>query len=280
MGFFASLGFRRRFHRHRFYGGMTLAAFLAAPAAATPAAGAEQSVGSIFVSTLPAGVDVWIDGTYVGRSPALAGALAVGKHSVTLTKTGWIVRELQIEVKPETTTLSAVELTPKPPRAGAARATGSYVVRGLPKGAKVLVDGLPPSSDPRVGVAAATGLHRVVLVLPRGRTTRSFEIFPDTTTEVVLHAPDATAPVSAVVAPASDYLPPGVYAVEGTKIVVRYLGHVVVARFGENGVRYDGTLVSYAGAPESIGGKLYLPLELLQRLRSEPKPEPDPSRTR
>jgi hypothetical protein len=67
---------------------------------------------------------------------------------------------------------------------------------------------------------------------------------------------------------------------EGKKIIVHYDGHLVIAHFGESGVRYDGRAVSYAGAPAWIGGKLYLPLELLEQLRSETKPEPEPSRPR
>ena len=254
------------------------AALVAVLAAATPAA-ADQPAGSIYVTTLPAGADVWIDGTYVGRSPALAGALAPGKHSVTLTKTGWSVRVLEVEVEAGATALSSVELAPKAPRAGAASETGSYVLRGVPKGATVSIDGLAVGDGARTGALPA-GTHRVVLIVPRGRTTVAFEIVPGTTTEVVLHEPPEAASRSAVVAPASDYLPPGVCAVEGKKIVVRYSGHVVVAHFGENGVRFDGTPVSYAGAPESIGGKLYLPLELLERLRAESKTAPEPAPTR
>lgn len=245
-----------------------VAALLAALTVPTPSPApvAVQPAGSIFVSTLPAGADVWIDGTYVGRSPTLAGALAAGKHSVTLTKTGWTFRELDVDVRAGETELSTVELTAQPGRGRLTAATGSYVVRGIPRGAKVLVDGLPAPDATAPSVLSA-GAHRVVLVMQRGRVTMPFEVFPDTTTVVVLRAPADAEAQSAVVAPAALYLPAGAYAVEGSKIVVRYDGHVVVARFGERAVRYDGATVSFAGAPKSIAGKLYLPLDLLQRLR-------------
>ena len=74
---------------------------------------------------------------------------------------------------------------------------------------------------------------------------------------------------SAVVAPAEDYLPTDAFQVEGKKIVVRYAGHVVVAHVGDIGVRFDGATVEYGSAPESIGGKLYLPVELLEKLTDD-----------
>ena len=245
-----------------------IAALGAAPPSPLPVP--EQPAGSLFVSTLPSGADVWIDGTYVGHSPALASALAAGRHNVTLTKTGWALQELVVEVRPSETAISAVRLGAKAPRGAVARATGSYMLRGVPPGAKVLVDGLAVHS--LVPATLSAGEHRVVLVTARGRTALAFEIVPETTTEVLLHEPAGAEARSGVVAPVDRYLPLGVCAVEGKKIVVRYAGHVVVARFGENDVRYDGALVSYAGTPESIGGKLYLPLELLQRLSAKPEP--------
>jgi len=252
-----------------FFSMLALIAALGAASPSPPPA-PDQPAGSLFVSTLPAGADVWIDGTYIGHSPALASALPVGKHNITLSKTGWALRELVVEVRPAETALSAVRLSAKTPHPGAARATGNYVLRGVPRGATVLVDGLAVRS---LGPAAlSAGEHRVALVTARGRTTLAFEVVPETTTEVLLREPAGAEARSGVVAPVDRYLPVGVCAVEGKKIVVRYAGHVVVARFGENDVRYDGTLVSYAGTPESIGGKLYLPLELLQRLSAKPEP--------
>ncbi len=52
--------------------------------------------GSLYVTTLPTGADVWIDGTYVGRSPLVLGGLAGGRHTVGLTKTGWDPLQLDV----------------------------------------------------------------------------------------------------------------------------------------------------------------------------------------
>jgi hypothetical protein len=99
--------------------------------------------------------------------------------------------------------------------------------------------------------------------------TMAITIFPDMPTEVVLQEPQTTENRSAVIAPAADYLPVDALTVEGTKIVVRYEGHLVVAHFGDALVRYDGADVAYDGAPASIAGKLYLPLALLEKLTDD-----------
>ncbi|MDP9106421.1 MAG: PEGA domain-containing protein, partial [Candidatus Eremiobacteraeota bacterium] len=68
--------------------------------------------GSLYVTTLPTGADVWIDGTYVGRSPLVLGALAAGHHTVGLTKTGWDPLQLDVSVVAAQTTLSSTRLEP------------------------------------------------------------------------------------------------------------------------------------------------------------------------
>jgi hypothetical protein len=232
-------------------------------------AGAEQSTGGIYVATLPAGADVWIDGTYVGRSPVFADALPLGHHTLTITKTGWTVREVDVSIDPRETAFATVRLSAKA-TASSSEPGGWFALRGLPAGAQVSVDGLPVTGDLHNQIAAAAGLHRVAVTTPRGRTTRTFSVMPETTTEVVLHEPPAgDAARSAVIAPADDYLPTDCYEVEGSKVVVRYARHLVVAHLGDTSVRFDGALVSYAGAPQTIGRKLYLPLELLERLSGD-----------
>jgi hypothetical protein len=237
---------------------------------------AEQATGGVYVATLPAGADVWIDGTYIGRSPVFADALPVGRHTLTFTKTGWRVQEVEVAIGVHTTAFSSVKLEPKP--AAATKLVGSYVLRGLPEGANVSVDGLLQTGDPLQPAALSVGAHRVAVVTARGRMTRAFDVLPDTTTEVVLHEPPPGEARSAVIAPAADYLPTDAFALEGSKVVVRYARHVVIARLGESTVRFDGVLVSYAGAPQTIGRKLYLPLELLERLSGDVQPSPSHSR--
>jgi len=232
-------------------------------------AGAEVPSGGVYITTLPAGADVWIDGTYVGRSPALVDALPSGKHSVTITKTGWLVQEVEVDIAAGKIALSSVKLEPGP-RTSAAKASGSLSLHGVPAGARVELDGLPFGGDARKPIALSAGTHRVSIALPRGKTTRTFNVLPEMMTQVVVQQLPADAARSSVVAPVDEYLPAGSYSLEGKKIVVHYGGHVVVARLGETTVRFDGAPIEYDGAPETIGRKLYLPLELLEKLVPSP----------
>jgi len=112
-------------------------------------------------------------------------------------------------------------------------------------------------------------LRAAAIATPRGKMTRTFSVLPEMATEVVVQQISSDVARSSVVAPVDEYLPAGSYSIEGKKIVVRYGGHVVVAHLGEATVRFDGAAIAYDGAPETIGRKLYLPLELLERLVSQ-----------
>lgn len=240
---------------------------------ASNAVRAAVPAGGIYLTTLPANADVWVDGTYVGRSPVFVDALKRGRHSVTITKSGWIVREMEIDVAPGRVALSSIELSAVARRSPVG-SRGRFLLRGAPEHAKVAVDGLLLGNLDKP-VELVSGEHRVTVQTARGKTTRSFTILPEMTTQIVLQHLPADLARSSVVAPVDEYLPKSAYSVLGKKIVVRYEGHVVVAHLGETTVRYDGAATAYDGAPETIGRKLYLPLELLEKLKSGPvRPEP------
>jgi len=235
---------------------------------AVGAAFAETASGGIFVATLPAGADVWIDGVYVGHAPLLIDSLAPGRHALTVTKTGWEVRDVDVSVAAGAVTMSSTQLVAGP-RAFSGSNSGTLVVRGSPPGAILELDAAPFTPAPSGSTTIAVGPHKLAVTTPRGRTTHAFTVYPQTTTDVVLVEPRAPGGRSSVVAPAEDYLPTDAFSVEGTKIVVRYNGHVVVAHVGETAVRFDGATVTYGTNPEAIGGKLYLPVELLEKLTED-----------
>ncbi|MGP6158293.1 MAG: PEGA domain-containing protein [Vulcanimicrobiaceae bacterium] len=243
-------------------------AFAAALCLGPGPAAAEVSSGGAYVTSLPGGADVWVDGVYVGRSPVLLEALPLGKHSITLSKTGWMAQVVDLEVPAGSLVMSSTQLIPGP-RALAGSATGTLVLHGETDPKKLALDGSPFPGDPREPLAVPAGPHRITLKTSRGDMTMAFSVFPDTPTEVVLRQPENTDNRSVVIAPANDYLPDDAFTVQGTKIVVRYEGHLVVAHFGDTLVRYDGADVAYDGAPVSIAGKLYLPLALLEKLTDE-----------
>jgi hypothetical protein len=69
-----------------------------------------------------------------------------------------------------------------------------------------------------------------------------------------------------VIAPADDYLPATALRLDGTRLVVRYGGHDVIAHLGATSYTIDGHAVSYDAPPTVIRTRIYLPLELLTML--------------
>ncbi|MDB5026629.1 MAG: hypothetical protein JWO66_318 [Candidatus Eremiobacteraeota bacterium] len=220
--------------------------------------------GSLYVTTLPSGADVWIDGTYVGRSPLVLGGLAAGRHTVGLTKNGWNPVQLDVSVVTSQTTLSSSKLDAA--KAASRRPPGSIAIHGVVPG-ETFLDGFPvvPSKDGTIPVSAGT--HELSVRTPQGRLTRSVTVWPETRTDVVLQ-PMVEEPRPSVVAPAEDYLPRSAIQISGEKVVIKYGGHEVTGRFGVSTYRVDGRGVDYGEAPTMIGSRLYLPLDLLTTLSS------------
>lgn len=144
----------------------------------------EVPSGGAYVTTLPAGADIWIDGAYVGRSPVYVDALAGGRHSITVTKTGWSVQEIDLQVTPGKVTLASTKLEAGARRGG--KSNGKLVLRGMPGGAKVILDALPFGGDVLQPIVLPAGTHRVTIETARGTTTRTISIWPDMTTQVVV----------------------------------------------------------------------------------------------
>ena len=220
--------------------------------------------GSLYVTTLPSGADVWIDGTYAGRSPLVLGGLGTGRHTVSLTKTGWNPLQLEVSVVASQTALSSTKLDPA--RSTGVRLPGSLAIHGVQPDA-AFVDGVvtTPSKDGTYPVPAGT--HELAVRTARGRFTRTVTVWPQTRTDVVIQ-PDVQPPRPSVVAPAEDYVPRSAIRLAGTQVVIRYGGHELVGRLGVTSYRLDGKTVEYAEAPTMIGPRLYLPLDLLTTLSS------------
>jgi len=238
---------------------------LAAPAYA------DTATGATYVTTLPTGAEVWCDGTYVGRSPLLVDGLGEGRHALSILKPGWSAQESSVTVLRGTIAMSSTRLAPaKHQTPGAdASSVGTLVLRDVPAGANVALDGKPLSAPASKSYALSAGTHDVTLTTAHGHSTRSVIVYPDLTTDVILHESIARRDRSGVVAPAEDYLPTNAFTVDGRRIVIRYGGHVVIARFGEAVYRIDGAPTDFDSAPEAIGGKLYLPLALLEKLSGD-----------
>ncbi len=217
--------------------------------------------GGVYVATLPDGADVWLDGAYVGRSPVLLDGMLPGKHTVTVSRFGWDSQDTSLDVASGALAGTLIQLR----RAVGSRAGTGRLQLHVPTGATALLDGSALALDAHGGAIVPAGEHAVVVHTRGGRFDRSVRVYPDMTTDVVL-ASD-TAPVatgkSSVVAPAEDYLPAASFHVTGTRVLVKYKTHVVVARVGETQYVMDGKTVSFDAAPALVHDKLYLPLALL-----------------
>lgn len=222
--------------------------------------------GALWITTLPSGADVWLDGTYLGRSPLLVDALAAGAHELTLTRTGWTPQDVSATVAAGQTVTTAVVL-----RHESAVGPGTIAIHGLHP-ATISLDGVA-AAVPRDGILTApAGVHELAFATAQGKVTRSVTVYPQTRTDVILTAEGEGR--SAVIAPVDDYLPPGSFHVDGTQIVARFGGHDVQARLGATEVRVDGRATSYDAAPAMINGRLYLPMDLLNFLNPAPSPRP------
>ena len=217
--------------------------------------------GAIFVTTLPSGADVWLDGTYVGRSPVLVDALTVGAHHLTLTRTGWTPEDMAVAIAPAQTQSTSVVLVHD---GKAAEGMGTIAIHAADRLGAVTIDGEPATAGKDGTITVSAGTHDVTIVAPQGKQTRTVTVYPQTRTDVVLSADSA--PRSIVIAPADDYLPASAFHLEGTRLVVRYGGHDVVATLGTTTYTIDRHPATYDAPPTLIRNRVYLPLELLTML--------------
>jgi hypothetical protein len=223
--------------------------------------------GALYITTLPSGADVWIDGTYVGHSPLVLDALSAGRHSVSLTKTGWAPQDLDVSIVPDTTALSSVQLLRAPSRS-VKWGPGTFAIKGL-AARGVTVDGIPVKPEKNGTYIVASGTHVVVVQVAGGKATRTITVYPDMRTDLVLRGEDDAR--SPVVAPAADYLPSDAVRIDGSHVSIKFHGHEVAADVGSTSYRVDGRSATFDSAPTVIGTKLYLPLELLTQLTADTK---------
>jgi hypothetical protein len=218
--------------------------------------------GSLYVTTLPAGADVWVDGTYVGRSPVFADALPAGRHTIGLARSGWTAQQVDVTVVPSQTALSSVRLDPA--KTGPAAGPGSIVILGIAT-LGITLDGLPAKPGKDGSIGAAAGVHDLTVETAHGKLSRTITVWPQTRTDVVLQ-PETSPARPVVVAPADDYLPADAVRIDGDRIVIHAPGHEAIGKMGSTTYRLDGRLVEYPSAPTLIGRRIYLPIELLTAL--------------
>lgn len=230
---------------------------LAFVAAAYGPTQADPAFGSLYLNSLPSGADVWVDGSYIGRTPILLDGLRAGRHSITVTKTDWKVEEVDQTVIAGTTVMASVEL--EPVKIGDVR--GSMELHGVARGARVRIDSGAWDSA-RSSYVLPAGSHRVSVKEHGQIAERPVMVYPDQTTHVLFRAP-VREEHTAVVAPLSDYLPESATEIDRGRLVIRYGGHVVVGHIGDARFTVDKHDITYDAPAGMVRGKLYLPLDLI-----------------
>lgn len=227
------------------------------PIAALALAGAVR-FGGLYVASLPAHADVWVDGRYVGRTPVFLDGLRDGSHAVTITKVGWRAVSIDPVVAGGTTVARTVRLDPV-----TVQGTGEIRIQGVSDTARVCID-QRPCGPYAPQYQAETGEHRLVVRDGAYKYVRSVAVYPGTATDVLLDVPPS--PHLAVVAPVLDYLPASAASVRNGAIVLRWSGHVVKGRLGDSRFVLDGKTVDYNAPAGIVAGRLYLPLDLIETI--------------
>lgn len=223
----------------------------------------------MYVTTLPPGTTVWMDGRYMGETPLFIDGLQSGRHVILLTHSGWQPQSTAADITVgRVTTVSAVLNQNPPQRSPANPAKGMLRIRDA-EGAKVYVDGAALTS---LNDAQSLGVGYHILSVVRGnqRSASSFHIFPDTTTTISLAPQNENAGPSTSgddeLAALQDYVPVGDFVVNRDDITVHYKGLELECAVGSLAYTLNGKPGTLTVAPAMIGAKPYLPLSLLNRL--------------
>lgn len=229
--------------------------------------------GSIYVTTLPPGATVWIDGRYAGETPLFVDDVAPGHHVVLLTRSGWqpVSTGTDVNVGAVGYVTALLSQNAGAHQAGTA-VKGSLQIRDT-QGCRVWVDGVAVTSFDQPQSLAA-GDHILSVTRGNQRTASSFHVYPETTTTISL-APQSQNPVAAEgnedeLGALQDYVPPNDFVVNGDDITIHYKGLEVECAVGSLTYTLNGKPGSLSIAPAMVGDKPYLPMSLLQRLAKGP----------
>jgi hypothetical protein len=262
------------------------AAFVASPISgaadvqsATPTSPAPSATlpphGGAYITSLPAGAEVWLDGAYLGRTPAFVDDLLPGRHALTVSRSGWSVATASFDVSVGQAATVSLVLT-RVASAGAADAgaasPGSLDVRGT-AGDAVYIDGASAGALPLERKELKSGFHIVTVVGKQtGRVTRIVEVFPDTASVISVVAPTSgsteTAQADDVLAPLAAYVPDASVVVSGDAVDIHAHRLELQCTIGSRDYVMNGKAGSLSIAPALVAGKIYLPLSLLQRINA------------
>ena len=226
------------------------------------------------MTSLPGTASAWLDGTYVGPTPVYVDDLLPGRHSVTLSSAGWQPQSTAFDVSVGRITPVSVIMARVASPAGAAPSKGQGIltVAGGPAGARVYIDGVAIGAMPVDPHAVGAGYH-IVTLEPLGKnavkSTRIVDVFPNVTTAVVFAAATATSaapPPDDILEPVDSIVPENGIVISGNDVTIHYRGIEIECTIGSRSYTLNGRAQTLDIPPALVGGKVYLPLSLLQRL--------------
>jgi hypothetical protein len=110
--------------------------------------------GRIYITTIPSGADVFIDGVWYGETPGMIVDVPPGQRVVTLTKEGYVQRQHTVYVQAQRITmLTGIRLSPDVPQ------TGSISVSSIPWSAVVYLDDQYKGLTPVTIQGVSLGTH-------------------------------------------------------------------------------------------------------------------------
>ena len=119
--------------------------------------------GTLYVTSIPRGALITIDGVVKGQTNAIISNVAAGIHDVTLTRSGYHPETKQVDVKAGG--MNSVAFTLKEsgePGTG----TGTLYISSIPSGAAITIDGVESGQTNMYVRNIASGIHTITLTKP------------------------------------------------------------------------------------------------------------------
>jgi hypothetical protein len=228
-------------------------------------AAAAGAVGSLTLTTMPAGADVVIAGTMAGRTP-LTTALAPGSYDVQVTSAGQR-RDLKVTIAAGASNFHQLEFPAAAPATPAPASTGALRVQADFSQAMVTVDGVERGRSPLIVEGLEPGAHDVVVRGERGTFRRSVQIKPQETLALMIAAGEPTAVLPGWLALSSPIV---LQLREGGRVIGTTESDRLMVPAGEHEIElvnealgFQSTLKVTVGAGKTASANVQLPTGLL-----------------
>jgi len=140
------------------------------------------STGSIKVSSVPSGANIYLDDTYAGTTPYTITGVSIGSHAVKLTLSGYgdVIQTVPVYYGLTTSVFVTLPVTLPSP-------TGSINVISIPSGANIYLDGTYAGITPHTITGVTEGDHDVELTkFGYGNVKKTVTVSSGSTVQVIV----------------------------------------------------------------------------------------------